>query len=143
MQAERRREPEIEHTGRGRERAVMGQPASVIGAPGPRGPEAYSAAVDMDSTRLGGGGEEEWGSWQSAPRGQMLSRSYWPVPADGERPLPSHTVLVLVNCVRLFASCSLKNSHLMQPFFLHWAHSRVCLYKSTQLNFVQNFISNV
>ena len=70
---------------------------------------ADTAAVDMDSARLScvleGGVEEEWGSWQSAPRGQMLSCSYWPVPVDGERPLPLHTVLVSVNCAGLFASC--------------------------------------
>lgn len=72
----------------------------------------YTAAVDTVRTRLRGGVEEEWGSWQSAPRGQMFSRSYWPVPADGERPLPSDTELVSVNCAGLFASYW----HLMQPF---------------------------
>lgn len=46
----------------GEVRAVMGQPASMIGAPGPREPEAYSAAVDMDSTRLRGGVEVDWGN---------------------------------------------------------------------------------
>lgn len=78
-------------------------------APGSLEHIADTAAVEMDSTTPRGGVQEEWGSWQSAPRGQMVFCSYWPVSADGERPLLSHTVLVSVNCVRLFTSRLLKN----------------------------------
>lgn len=110
----------------------------------PRAPGSLKHTV-LEWTRTRGGVEEDWGSWQSAPRGQTLSCSYWPVPADGERPLPSHTVLVSLNCAGLFASL-LKNWHVAahtgptQGFVItnqHWCTLRTqrhltCLNHSTQ-----------
>jgi len=97
-------------------KAVVGQPASVLGAPGPRDPGAHGAAVDVDSTRLRGGEEEGRGCWQSAPRGQTLSLALTGQFLQMEGAFP-HTVLVSVNCVckAVCLSCWLKNRH-MQSF---------------------------
>lgn len=87
-----------------------GEPASLIGARGPLGTWGvqHSAAEDVDSTRLRGVVENQWGQLAVSPTGQMLSGSCRPAPADWERPLPSHTGLVSVNSAGFCTSWELK-----------------------------------
>ena len=46
----------------------------------------------------------KWGRRVIRSLAAGLSCSHCPLPADGERPLPSHTGLVSVNCVMLFVT---------------------------------------
>lgn len=126
-------------------KAVVGQPASVIGAPGPRDPGAHGAAVDVDSTRLRGGEEEGRGCWQSAPRGQTLSLALTGQFLQMEGGFHTLCWFQLTVFARLFASHAGLKTDICSPFPTSQGH--YCHYKSTQLYFVcadgQNFISNV
>lgn len=110
---ERRWEPET-----WAHRQGMGRACICDWSPRPQGAWSvqHTAAEDMASTRLRGGIEEEWGSWQSAPE-VKCSRAPTGQFLQMERGLCLHyTVLVSVNCAELCASWVLKNQHLVQPF---------------------------
>lgn len=99
-------------------RQGMGRGCICDWSPRPQGAWSvqHTAAEDMASTRLRGGMEEEWGSWQSAPE-VKCSRAPTGQFLQMERGLClRYTVLVSVNCAELCAFWVLKNRHLVQPF---------------------------
>lgn len=97
----------------------------------PREPEVCSGnLLQMDSTRLRGVMENQWGPLAISPTGQLLSGSCRPVPAEWERSLPPHTGLVSVNSAGFCSSWDLKYG----PSTLHWPFCQVSHRKSDQHN---------
>lgn len=67
-------------------------------SPGPQG--AWSVAADTAAVDM----EREWGPLAISPQGLNAASGH---SADGERPLPLHTVLVSCDCAGMFTSCLL------------------------------------